>query len=125
MVLDKTQLDRPDGVLRSLNRLASYWRAKPGKRDRVLSVENIELYRDAMRPDYDVVPTLQRLALAAEQELAELTTRQYAALDAHDRNDRILYEGGRVPAKPCSRLRYAGVARAPGTVFCSPATARS
>lgn len=114
MVLDKTQLDRPDGVLRSLNRLASYWRAKPGKRDRVLSVENIELYRDAMRPDYDVVPTLQRLALAAEQELAELTTRQYAALDAHDRNDRILYEGGAgtgktmLAAEVCRRRARAG-----------------
>jgi hypothetical protein len=94
MVIDRTQLDRQDGVLRSLNRLASYWRAKPGQRDRVLTPANIEQYRDALRPDYDVVPTLQRVAQVAEQELAVLTSRQYAALDAHNRNDRILYEGG-------------------------------
>jgi hypothetical protein len=114
MVIDKTQLDRTDGVLRSLNRLASYWRAKPGKRDRVLTPENIELYREVLRPDYDVVPTLQRLAEVAEEELAILTTRQYSALDAHERNERIVYEGGAgtgktmLAAEVCRRRARAG-----------------
>jgi hypothetical protein len=94
MVLDRHQLDRPDGVLRSLNRLARYWRAKPGSRDRVLTEDDMRRYLEVLRPEYEVVPTLQRIADAAEQELAVLTSRQYDALDAHARNERMLFEGG-------------------------------
>jgi hypothetical protein len=114
MVIDKIQLDRQDGVLRSLNRLAAYWRSKPGKRDRTLTADDIELYLGALRPDYDVVPTLQRRAQTAEAELAVLTTRQYAALDACNRNDRIVYEGGAgtgktmLAAEMCRRRARAG-----------------
>lgn len=94
MVLDRSQLDRQDGVARSLNRLAAYWRAKPGSRNRVLTADDVDKYLEVLRPDYDVVPTLQRIAEAAEQELAVLTARQYEALDSHNRNERMLFEGG-------------------------------
>lgn len=94
MVVDRTALDRTDGVLRSLNRLAAYWRAKPGSRDRVLDEDDLATYLSALRPDFDEVPTLQRSAEMADRELAALTERQYAALDAHARNKRIVYEGG-------------------------------
>ena len=94
MVLDKQQVDRPDGIRRSLNRLATYWRDKPGSRERVLSDDDIERYLDVLRPDYDVVPTLRRVADAVESELASLTRKQYGAIDARLRNDRVLYEGG-------------------------------
>lgn len=114
MVIDKHQLDRPDGLARSLNRLATYWRAKPGRRDRVLTSTDMDQYLQALRPDYDVVPTLQRLAESAEQELATLTERQYAALDAARRNQRIVYEGGAgtgktmLAAELCRRWHRAG-----------------
>jgi hypothetical protein len=94
MVIDRSQLDRPGGVLRSLNRLAAYWRAKPGRRNRTLDDADTTSYLSVLRPDYEVVPTLKRVAAAAELEFATLTARQYGGLDAHRRNDRIIYEGG-------------------------------
>src|SRR5262249_39260360 len=36
MVIDRGQLDRKDGVRRTLGRLASYWRGKPGQRNGML-----------------------------------------------------------------------------------------
>ncbi len=114
MVLDRRQLDREGGVLRSLNRLASYWRDKPGARNRLLSDDDIRRYLDVLRPDYDVVPTLQKVLDAAELELAALTAKQYAALEAHRRNPRIIYEGGAgtgktmLAAELCRRRSLAG-----------------
>jgi hypothetical protein len=94
LVIDRFQLGRQDGVLRSLNRLAAYWRKKPGGRNRTLTPEDISTYLSVLRPDYDVVPTLQRLADGADQEIAHLTDLQYAALDLHQFNHRVLFEGG-------------------------------
>ena len=114
MVLDRAQLDREGGVLRSLNRLASYWRNKPGARNRLLSDDDIQRYLDVLRPDYDVVPTLQKVLDAAELELAALTAKQYAALEAHRRNPRMIYEGGAgtgktmLAAEVCRRRSLAG-----------------
>ncbi|WP_020145922.1 nuclease-related domain-containing DEAD/DEAH box helicase [Terracoccus sp. 273MFTsu3.1] len=114
MVIDKRQLDRPDGLARSINRLAAYWREKPGRRDRRLGPDDIDQYLQALRPDYDVVPTLQRLAESADEEIAALTERQYAALDAAGRNERVVYEGGAgtgktmLAAELCRRWTRAG-----------------
>lgn len=94
MVIDKRQLARPDGLLRSLNRLASWWRDKPGSRRRSLTEADIAQLLSVLRPDFDVVPTLGRVTAAAELELASLTDAQYRSLDAHTRNPRIIYEGG-------------------------------
>ena len=41
MVIDRRQLDRKDGVRRSLGRLASYWRGKPGSRNGLLGEAEI------------------------------------------------------------------------------------
>lgn len=114
IIIDQPQMDRPDGVLRSINRMATYWRNKPGPQKRTLTAKEIEDYRDALRPDFDVVPTLQKIAGAAEEELACLTAKQYAALDAHERNPRVVYEGGAgtgktmLAAEVCRRRARAG-----------------
>lgn len=93
-VLDRDLLDAKDGARRGLGRLAAYWRAKPGGRGSLLSQEDAEALLAVLRPDFDTVPTLRQVAGHAETVLASLTTNQYRALDAHDRNRRVVYEGG-------------------------------
>ena len=94
MVIDRGQLDRKDGVRRSLGRLASYWRGKPGSRNGLLGEAEIAEILGLLRPDFDVVPSLQHVADVADAELARLTANQFRALDAHERNPRIVFEGG-------------------------------
>jgi hypothetical protein len=94
MVIDRRQLDRKDGVRRSLGRLAWYWRGKPGSRHGLLGEAEITQILDLLRPDFDVVPSLLHVAKAADAELARLTANQFRALDAHERNPRIVFEGG-------------------------------
>ena len=94
LMIDRRQLGRPDGLERSLNRLAAYWRSKPGGRKGTLDDDDIQALVTSIRPDYDAVPTLARSATATEIELAALTERQYRALDTFPRNPRIIYEGG-------------------------------
>jgi hypothetical protein len=94
MVLDRRQLDRQDGVRRSLGRLASYWRGKPGPHNGLLIEAEITQILGLLRPDFDVVPSLQHVADVADAEIARLTVNQFRALDAHERNPRIIFEGG-------------------------------
>jgi nuclease-like protein len=93
-VLDRDLLDATDGTRRGLGRMASYWRAKPGRRTGLLSRKDADALLAVLRPDFDTVPTLRQMAGHAETVLASLTTNQYRALDAHDRNRRVVYEGG-------------------------------
>jgi Nuclease-related domain/UvrD-like helicase C-terminal domain len=94
MVINRGDLDRKDGVRRSLGRMSAYWKAKPGGRNVRLDSETISAILTYLRPDFDVVPTLSHLSAAAEAELAQLTVNQYRALDANSRNPRIIFEGG-------------------------------
>jgi hypothetical protein len=94
MVFDRRQLDRSDGLRRSLSRLVRYWQAKPGGRSGLLGEHEAKLLLQALRPTFDAVPTLRQITADAEAELVSLTTGQYRALDAHARNPRILFEGG-------------------------------
>jgi hypothetical protein len=114
MVIDRRQLERKDGIRRSLGRLASYWRAKPGSRNGLLGEAELDEILRLLRPEFDVVPSLQYVAAAADAELARLTTNQYRALDAHVRNARIVFEGGAgtgktlLAAEICRRERDGG-----------------
>ena len=94
MVLDRQQLDRQDGIRRSLSRLVRYWQAKPGRRSGFLNEHDARLLLQALRPTFDAVPTLRQITADAEAELVSLTSDQYRALDAHDRNPRVVFEGG-------------------------------
>lgn len=94
MVIDRKRLDRQDGVRRSLGLLASYWRGKPGPHNGLLGEAEMAEILSLLRPDFDVVPSLQHVANATDAELARLTVNQFRALDAHERNPRIIFEGG-------------------------------
>ncbi|WP_431928714.1 NERD domain-containing protein [Micromonospora wenchangensis] len=114
-LIDRRQLDRPDGLQRGLGRLAAYWRAKPGARDRTLDESLINTLGQALRPTFDTVPTLRQIASAAEADLVALTTNQYRTLDAYARNPRTLVEGGAgtgktmLAAELCRRAAAAGL----------------
>jgi hypothetical protein len=114
MVIDRRQLERKDGIRRSLGRLASYWRAKPGSRNGLLGSTDLHEVLRVLRPDFDVIPSLQHVAMHADAELARLTANQYRALDAHARNPRIVFEGGAgtgktlLAAEICRRERDSG-----------------
>ena len=92
--MDRKRLDRQDGVRRSLGLLASYWRGKPGPHNGLLGEAEMAEILSLLRPDFDVVPSLQHVANATDAELARLTVNQFRALDAHERNPRIIFEGG-------------------------------
>jgi hypothetical protein len=114
MVIDRRQLERKDGMQRSLGRLASYWRTKPGARNGLLGRAEMDEVLRLTRPDFEVVPSLQYVAAAADAELARLTVNQYRALDSHARNPRIIFEGGAgtgktlLAAEMCRRERDNG-----------------
>ena len=114
MVIDRRQLARKDGVQRSLGLLATYWRGKPGPRNGLLGKAEMAQVLGLLRPDFDVIPSLQHVADAADAELARLTTNQFRALDAHERNSRIVFEGGAgtgktlLAAEICRRERASG-----------------
>lgn len=114
MILDKAQLDRPDGLLRSLNSLGAYWHSKPGGSRGMLAETDIDCLLAALRPDFEEVLTLQKHADAVEVELARLTTDQYGALDAMARNPRILFEGGAGTGKTMLAVELARRASAAG-----------
>jgi hypothetical protein len=114
MVIDRRRLDRQDGVRRSLGLLASYWRGKPGPHNGLLGEAEMAEILGLLRPDFDVIPSLQHVADAADAELARLTANQFRALDAHERNPRIVFEGGAgtgktlLAAEICRRERASG-----------------
>jgi hypothetical protein len=93
-VLDRRRLGRPDGLRRGLDGLIEYWRGKSGHGGAPLRAGTTARVLTALRPDFDAVPTLAQLATTTEAELARLTDNQYRALDAHARNQRIVFEGG-------------------------------
>ncbi|WP_322760036.1 nuclease-related domain-containing DEAD/DEAH box helicase [Frankia sp. Cr2] len=85
--------DRIEDLGAAFADVSTYWQAKPGRRDG-LSTDDVDRYLTALRPEFDRVPTLRQVTRTAEQEFVALTERQYRALDASTRNNRIIYEGG-------------------------------
>jgi hypothetical protein len=94
MFIDRSDLERSDGLQRALGRMSSYWQGKPGPRHQPLEASAISDLLTYLRPKYEVVPTLARVSAEAERELAHLTSGQFRALDANSRNQRIIFEGG-------------------------------
>lgn len=92
-VLDEQRCATPIALQRSLERLIRYWQAKDPQKRRLTDAE-VAALRDALRPDFDRVPSLRHRAAEVDSQLSELTGSQYRLLDAVDRNERLLCEGG-------------------------------
>jgi hypothetical protein len=112
MLLDSACMN-VDALAASLDQLGSFWENKPGRRRR-LSQNEIERYLNLLRPDFELVPSLQHFSRTIEAELVALTELQYRALDAHARNHRLIFEGGAgtgktmLAAEICRRAKGAG-----------------
>ena len=93
MVIDEEGCRTADDLQRSLRRLVKYWKEKAPDAKWLLDDE-VEMIRRALRPDFDVVPSLRSLAEDVDSTLEALTESQYHLLDAAQENDRILCAGG-------------------------------
>jgi hypothetical protein len=76
-----------------LERLAKYWKVRLGK-THVLSDSEKTSVLKAIRPDFDLRPSLARTAAEINETLLQLTSEQYEALDLLSENERILIRGG-------------------------------
>jgi hypothetical protein len=92
MLIDRRRLEH-DGWVVALDELGGFWERKPGGRRRV-GPADVQILLDKLRPDFDLVPTLNHLSRTVEEELVGLTERQYRALDTYSRNPRLVLEGG-------------------------------
>lgn len=92
MVLDGPDCSSPLSLERSIEKLLRYWERKKESR-RALNDAELELIRRAVRPDFDLVPSLRLRGENIESKLSSLTTEQYHLLDLVE-NERILCQGG-------------------------------
>jgi hypothetical protein len=92
MVIDRPALTTTR-LAASLDRLGRFWERKPGRRARLTDAD-VERYRNCLRPDFDLVPSLRHISDSVETEQVRLTERQYRALDAYGQNPRLVFEGG-------------------------------
>lgn len=92
MVLDERACRTASDLERALRRLIRYWTDKSGARS--LSEHQVEVLQKAMRPEFDLVPSLRIRGERIDLELESLTNAQYRLLDIVQDNDRILCAGG-------------------------------
>ncbi len=83
-----------DSLRRFLDSLSRHWHSKFPSRPANMSTDAMRELRHALRPDFEMVPTLQSHASYVEAQLERLTMEQYDRLDAVEHCDRILVEGG-------------------------------
>lgn len=83
------------GALKSfLESISRYWHSKFPNRPDTMSTDAMRQLRHALRPDFEMVPTLESHAGYIEAQLERLTQEQYDRLDAVEHCDRLLVEGG-------------------------------
>lgn len=92
-VLDAGALTR-DGLGRYLRELEKYWHAKlPGK-PRMVEGSLVRDMLKALRPNFELVRSLQAEADIVEGRLVRMTQEQYNRLDIIEHSPRILVSGG-------------------------------
>jgi hypothetical protein len=77
-----------------LNRLEAYWLAKTHSVSEPLSQQRVELLVQALRPKFDIAPSLRVETDEVVARLNHFTEEQYRVLDGLEINDRFLVEGG-------------------------------
>lgn len=106
MVLDERRLREPAGLGSYLEGLRGYWEKKRGGR-RTMDGRSVERVLRQVRPQFELVPTLQHRAMEIDDQLTELTLQQYHLLDAAADNDRLLCSGGAGTGKTLLALEVA------------------
>ena len=93
MVLDEPRLREPGGLKRHLAELVKYWEEKRQRSSR-LDGRSVQRLLQKLRPEFDLVPTLEHTAREIDERLTALTEQQYRYLHAAGRNPRLLCSGG-------------------------------
>jgi hypothetical protein len=113
MVVDRAALH--GGALQGvLDRLGGYWERKDPVR-KPLSEVDVEAYRAAVRPRFELVPSLRYSGRAIERQLRTLTEQQYRVLDDCARNDRLIIDGGAGTGKTMLAAELARRSKADGS----------
>jgi Cdc6-like AAA superfamily ATPase len=92
MVIDRSDMSRIN-FYDALQLLSRFWEKKDQNRRR-LTPQELERYREAIRPTFDLVPTLRHVGDRIERDLDSLTKAQYKTLDECSRNERLVIDGG-------------------------------
>ena len=93
-VLDHNRLIRRGGLRSYLTELYSYWRGKAPPNVSSITAPIQDRIIKALRPDFDLVPTLGKLGERIDSTLTELTQNQYEKLDFVETVPRVLVTGG-------------------------------
>jgi hypothetical protein len=113
LVIDAERLLPANGLVDSIRRMTSFWRAKePSPRN--LEPALIKCLVDACRPSFDVVPLLGQQIQGVARLVASLTSEQYQFLDALEDAPRILCQGGAGTGKTFLALEAAKRERTAG-----------
>jgi hypothetical protein len=91
--------NRDEGLGAYVRRLADVWRSRLESRHRgwsfrPLSPKDCAAVVEALRPDFDLRPSLRARVGRARGELLRLTREQYRVLDGLSANDRVIVRGG-------------------------------
>ena len=92
MYLDKNGLGNPDHFS-SFNKFFRYWREK-NRIHRELPIESIKKLIQAIRPTFDVIPSLGQRIHDIESTIGSRTDEQFFYLDVIESNDRVFCTGG-------------------------------
>lgn len=94
LVADYRDLAGCHNLSRYLRRLAKWWRSQGHGHHSVAAASDIAELRQALRPDFEKVPSISVSIDQALDAIVRLTDEQLAVLDAIDDNERILCTGG-------------------------------
>ena len=94
MVVDCDDFSSIQVLQKSLRRLVGYWVDQGGNASREMAPDLRKQVVSALRPSFDVVPSLKHLARESDRMLSKLTESQYRYLDMVEDNPRVLCAGG-------------------------------
>ena len=93
-ILDLNRLKRHGGLKGYLKDLYVHWGEKQRSHTRPIAGPLQTRIIKAMRPDFDLVPSLGQLGEAVDSQLVALTEKQYEKLDFVEGAPRVLIQGG-------------------------------
>jgi hypothetical protein len=92
LTLDEGDCRSKNELAKGLGRLLRYWTEKNGSE--ALAAADLKVVRNALRPSFDVAPSLRSRAADASNQIEALTKEQYVGLDWAESESRLLVAGG-------------------------------
>jgi len=93
MVMDREKWTN-GGVSGYIRELQKYWHAKYDHKPAAVSQAIVDEIAGYLRPNFDLVPSIEVLSEQIEARMVKLTEEQYSRLDIMEDSPRILIQGG-------------------------------